>query len=525
MGSLTKRSLEIKVITVLGLVLLGLLAISLAVDLTFEAKDTYQVVFRELEVLANTVQKSLIKDMRDGRGADVQEILEMVGTEKGILAVRIFDNDGKILRSSKRQEIGRAVPGPLVENYKAGNRDFISEEDGFKVFHIIQPIANAPACYGCHGKDREVNGVLTLDYSLEKVESYIFYHKVRMVLLLLVTVLAAGVAIYLLLVKFVTGPIKVMEAAMADAEMGNLDIKIPVNSNDEIGSLQQSFNNMLARIKDLNETTIAQQRDLVKKEQDLQFKGFLEEKNRALEAANNEIVLKNRYYLEMLSFISHELKNPLVVLKGYSSLFLKGDLGELIVPQHEALLAMDRNVDAIQEMISNYMDLSRIERGELRPDIRQLDLVEDVIKPVMQEYRETVEKASAGIRIEGVEDPVKLSGDPVLIKSVLGNLISNAVKYGREGSDIIVNVEDQSGIVKLSVYNEGKGIPDKDLKNIFERFTRLKDEEVRSKKGSGLGLYIVKNIVEMHGGDVWAESKEGAWAKITVTLPVTPPGE
>jgi len=523
MPSLLKRSLEARVITVLGLVLLGLLTISSAIDLHFETKDSYHIVFKELDVLANTVQKSLIKDMRDGRGGDVQEILEMVGTEKGIIAVRIFDEKGKILRSSERSEIGKAMPAATVESYRAGKGDFVSD-DGVKILHLIHPIANAPQCYGCHGKDIEVNGVLALDYSLDPLVSYLYYHKVRMVLLLLLTIATAGGAIYWLLVKLVTGPIKGLQAAMADAETGNLDIMIPVSSEDEIGSLQQSFNNMLARILELNERTLAQQRDLVRKEQDLKMQSFLEGQNRVLEEANKEIVLKNRYYLEMLSFISHELKNPLMVLKGYSGLFIKGDLGELNGQQHEAIKAMERNVEVLQEMIANYLGLSRIERGDLKPEWKSIDLVEDVVRPVMQDYTEMVEKESMGMRVECPNGAVRLVADPGLIKSVLGNLISNAVKYGRENTDVVVEVEPEDAVVRVSVVNEGSGIPFEELGRVFERFTRLDNDDARSKKGSGLGLYIVKNIVEMHGGKVWAESREGAWAKVTFTIPVQPAG-
>ncbi len=166
---------------------------------------------------------------------------------------------------------------------------------------------------------------------------------------------------------------------MGEAENGNLDITIPVGSEDEIGSLQQSFNSMLQRIKELNRENLAQQEDIIRKEQELKLQQAMGEKNRALEAANREILEKNRYYLEMLSFISHELKNPLVVLKGYSSLLLKEDLGELKKAQRDAILSMEKNVDSISEMIANYLGLSRIERGELLPDKTESDLVTDII--------------------------------------------------------------------------------------------------------------------------------------------------
>ncbi len=525
MASLLKRSLEVKIVLVLGLVLLGLLTVSSAVDLTLEARDAYGLAARQLDVLADTIQNGLIKDMRDGRSADVQQILESVGTEKGIISVRIFGEDGRILASSKRIETGLLMPAKVVSSYRAGERSLMGYEDGQRVFRVIHPILNAPDCYRCHGNAAEVNGVLALDYSLETVESSVYYHRLRLFILQVATIAAAGLVIYLLLIKFVTGPIKDIEAKMSEAETGNLDLYMPISSGDEIGALQRSFNNMLARIKELNIRTVRQERDLVKKEQEIEFQRSLEEKNRALAAAHDEALLKNRYYMEMLSFISHELKNPLLVLKGYLGLFLKGDLGYLTGQQVEALRAMERNVEALAEMMANYLGLSRIERGELKPEKKQIDLLEDVIRPVMQEYAETLEKASMGMRIEGADEPARLAADPGLIKSVLGNLVSNAVKYGREGRDIIISVGRDGGMARVSVWGEGGGIPPGDLDRVFERFTRLDSEEVRRKKGSGLGLYIVKTIVEMHGGTVRAESGGGAGAGVNFAVRAGTSGE
>ncbi|HLB25945.1 MAG TPA: ATP-binding protein [Nitrospirota bacterium] len=520
--NLIKKSLELKIILALGAVFTVLLAAFTTLDFWLETRGTYRIVFQDLEMLANTVQKSLIKDMKDGKSSDVQEILEMVGTEKGIISVKIFDDGGRVLKSDDRHEVGRVLTGGELGQYRAGKRAYISETENGKVFHVIHPIANAPACYGCHGKDKEINGVLAISYSLQPVQRFISLHLYKMAFLFLTTISVMALLIYLLLKRLVSSPIKGMKAAMAQAEGGDLDVLIPVSSEDEIGSLQQSFNNMIARIKGLYHENTLQQRDLAKKEQELEHQKVLAERRRALELANREAVEKNRYYMEMLSFISHELKNPLVVLKGYTDLMLKGDLGELRREQREALFAMDKNVELLREMISNYLDLSRIERGDLKVERRPLDVVGEVIKPVMDDYSEMLEKASMSIRLEGPGSAVKAEADPSLIRAVVGNLVSNAVKYGWEGSDIIIEVEEGPDGLRLSVFNEGGGIPYDELEKVFERFTRLDNEHTQAQKGSGLGLYIVKQIIQMHGGRVWAESKEGAWAKVSFTLPAAP---
>jgi len=521
MFSFLKHSLETKMIVALGVILTVLLGLSSAVDVWSENKYAFSLAFKDLDILANTIQKSLIKDMSDGKGSDVQEILEAVGTEKDIVAVRIFSEEGRIIKSSRRTEIGMEVPGGEMASYRAGQHDYITENEGRKVAHIFHPIANAPSCYGCHDRDKEINGVLTLEYSLGSVQDDMRTHVYRMAGLFFFTITLLGFAIYMLLKRMVNDPISGLKAAMAEAERGNLEVVIPATSKDEIGSLQTSFNRMLARIKELYAENLHQQRDLVKKEEDLRLQQAIEQKNQALEAVNSEIVEKNRYYMEMLSFVSHELKNPLVVLKGYTDLLIKEELGAIEPRQFDALDAMERNVDAVQEMIANYMDLSRMEKGELKPDKRRVDLVDEVIKPVMAEYEAVLSKSSMTIRTEGAGQPVFIDADPAMMRAAMVNLVSNAIKYGRPGSDILVEVEQSGAEVRVSVHNEGQGIPYAALDKVFERFTRLDNEETRSQKGTGLGLYIVKEIMEMHGGKIWAESKEGAWARIVYTLPVS----
>jgi signal transduction histidine kinase len=514
-----KISLETKIILSLGVVLSTLLAVYAYTDMSYEKSMTYRMVYRQLESLTNTIQKSLIKDMRSGRGTDVQEILELVGTEPGIDAIRIFDDTGKILKSGRREEVGHEAAPYLREMYRQGKRDSVTYESGKPVIHIVHPIANAPLCNGCHGRKKEIIGVLVLDYSLDDMDSFLSAHKKRLTFALGLTVILVGVLIFLMLKSMVSDPIVRLQAAMAEAEKGNLDISIDVGSGDEIGSLQHNFNRMLSRIKGLNEENLAQQKAIIQKEQELKVSDELARKNAEIAHASKEAVEKNRYYMEMLSFISHELKSPLVVLKGYTSLLVNGDLDELKESQLEAVQAMDRSVDALNEMISNYMDLSRLERGELAPHKRRFSIVDELVRPLMYEYAETLNKSSMSMRIDCTDEEIAMVGDPSLLKSVLGNLVSNAVKYGKPGTDIIVEAGHVNGDVRLAVFNEGEGIPARDLDKVFGRFSRLDNDVTRSRKGTGLGLYLVKVIVELHGGEVVAESKEGSWARIVCTLP------
>lgn len=114
---------------------------------------------------------------------------------------------------------------------------------------------------------------------------------------------------------------------------------------------------------------------------------------------------------------------------------------------------------------------------------------------------------------------MELEADRDLLRIVYDNLIANAIKYGREGGKITLEAMDQDSVVSLSVSNEGAGIPADMLPRLFKKFSRLDVPAYRGKKGTGLGLYICNEIVEKHGGQVKAESKEGEWVRFSITLP------
>jgi signal transduction histidine kinase len=242
-----------------------------------------------------------------------------------------------------------------------------------------------------------------------------------------------------------------------------------------------------------------------------------------LMAANADLADTNRQYMEMLEFVTHELKSPLSSCLFACDSLREGCFGPMADSQRAVLDTMERNLAYLNEMITNYLNLSRIEKDEMQFDPRVVAVRDEVVLPVLEQIGGQVQATAMRIRCEVPAD-ARVLGDRELLKIVMDNLLSNAVKYGRRDTEIAVRAgPGDAGRVRITVRNEGCGIPEADLPRLFRKFTRLDARELRAKKGTGLGLFITRQIVAAHGGTIGAESQEGAWALFWVDLPAAPP--
>jgi len=229
----------------------------------------------------------------------------------------------------------------------------------------------------------------------------------------------------------------------------------------------------------------------------------------------------NARYLELLGFASHELKQPTAVLKGYLIMLRDETIGLLNTEkQRQAVNAMLRSVDKFTDMNNKYLRLSKIESGELEIVKKRFNLFQEVINPMRRRERIRLDKAKMRFNIENQEDFEKLEimADSLLIEVVYANLVTNAIKYGKEGGEISLGFKENEKSLIFNVKNEGDGIPQDKLEVIFKKFVRLVDEK-SPLKGSGLGLYNTKKITEIHDGRIWAESEEGKWVNFIFALP------
>jgi PAS domain S-box-containing protein len=219
----------------------------------------------------------------------------------------------------------------------------------------------------------------------------------------------------------------------------------------------------------------------------------------------------------LLSVISHELKTPVSIIKGYAGTLVRQDANWDQETLTEGLSIIEEEADKLNELINNLLDASRLQAGGLKLQFAYLDLPSMAQKSV-EKLRSQTDQHTFSVDFPPDFPPVK--GDYERIREVLSNLINNAIKYSPDGGLIRVGGRVGEDEVRILVSDEGIGIPSTEQEHIFDRFARVDNSLTRQMAGAGLGLFLVKAVIEAHGGQVWVESRPGQGSTFTFTLPI-----
>ena len=244
---------------------------------------------------------------------------------------------------------------------------------------------------------------------------------------------------------------------------------------------------------------------------------LLESALKSAQAARAEADTANTIKDEFLAILSHELRTPLTSILGWSNLLETGNLDE--PASKRAIETIARNAQAQRQLIDDLLDISRIISGKLRLEVRPLKLA-----PMIEAVVEVVRPAAVArnIHLQTELEPVtnSVSGDPDRIQQIIWNLLTNAIKFTPKGGHVKVRMESIASKVEITVSDTGQGIAPEFLLHVFERFRQSDSSSTRRHGGLGLGLSIVRQLVELHGGTVAAESPgAGAGSTFKVTLP------
>ena len=336
------------------------------------------------------------------------------------------------------------------------------------------------------------------------------------VLLLLVLALAVGFLVSARLQAFVSEPVMALAGtARKVSSHGDYSLRASRTTDDELGVLVDAFNAMLDRIQ-LREKELSQANDELRRE--------VAERERAEQERAQLLVREreaNRLKDEFLATLSHELRTPLNAILGWTKLLRSNAVPAPAIDR--ALEKVERNAQIQSRLVEDLLEISRIASGKLHLEIREVDLVA-IVNRAIDSIRPAAEARGVSIERHFGAPSIVTAGDGDRLQQVVWNLLSNAVKFTPSGGIVRISLQREALFDELKVSDTGIGINPAFLPNVFDTFRQADASSTRAHGGLGLGLSIVRQLAELHGGAVEAESGGAdTGATFTVRLPVRSP--
>jgi len=245
---------------------------------------------------------------------------------------------------------------------------------------------------------------------------------------------------------------------------------------------------------------------------------YLEQQSDELTRLNEELAKANQLKSDFLANMSHELRTPLNSIIGFSDMLLTEDIGTLAPMQRDFLETVARNGRHLLALISELLDLSKIEAGQLRLTLEPLDL-RDLVREAAETVRAQTEQRRHRLDLDLPEEPLRVTADRLRVRQVLLNLLSNAIKFTPEGGRLRIVGRAENGGARVEVSDTGIGIAPTDQPKLFREFVQLDASASRQYEGTGLGLALCLRLVELHGGRIGVESDLGRGSTFWFTLP------
>lgn len=396
---------------------------------------------------------------------DVDSVIEQMASITGT-EVALVDSNGHIIASSSDTIAGQELD--TAEMAMVKSRIWVLSED--EMFTLVNE--------GVLPSDRTY-GLVGAVYVKKNPEADppSFIGSVNRSLLVAVLVTGGGAMMIAFAVsQRILGPVEALTAAARSMTYGNLSRRVSEHSKDEIGELARAFNAMAAGLQHL------------------------------------EDLRRN-----MVNDIAHELRTPLSNIRGY----IEAIQDEVADPTPEIINSIHEEVMMLNHLIDDLQELSLAEAGQLRLMKQPLDLC-PLLTRTVDVLKTQVRDKHLDVQLNIASGLPGVHADPERVQQILRNLLNNAVTHVPEYGKIILSARPAGKEVELSVHDTGVGMTPEQLQNIFERFYRADPSRTRATGGAGLGLAIVKQLVEAHGGRVWAESIPGQETTFTFTLPALP---
>ena len=274
-------------------------------------------------------------------------------------------------------------------------------------------------------------------------------------------------------------------------------------------------------VEDVTEV-VALEQQLAQRRNELRLlQDRLAQQNQELAAANVELKHLDEIKSMFVSIAAHELRTPLTPIQGYVEMLLEEDMGPLTNKQRESLETVRRSIGRLATITHDLLDVSRIEAGRIELILRPLDPW-SLVERVVGEFQPELDKKSQKLSLSAAQPLPLVLCDEGRAGQILGNLMSNASKYSPPESEITLRLApaQEEGFLQVSVIDRGPGISAQDQESLFSPFFRTASASLSEAMGAGLGLYITRALVELHGGRIWLDSEPGRGSSFHVTFHV-----
>jgi signal transduction histidine kinase len=444
-----------------------------------------------LESTLDVVNSCLRNAMLLGRQKNLPTILKNISKNRSVDHIRIIDLSGKIKYASNQSEVGKNIeslsPGhsrPIANNEKKE----IRIEDN-RIYSVTSPIINEAICQDCHGDAGDILAYVDVDTDLTQAEVYFNTGSSHMIFLAIAIIIVLFIGFYFIFNRIINKPLDQLQKAMDKVESGNLDVKLPATKVDEIGQLEGHFNHMVQNLK-----TSQQEIDELHFEQ--------------LQRADKLVTLG-----ELAAEMAHEINNPAgIVMSRTDFIQMDSEKYPQLKKYDEDFEVIISQINKISKITGNILKYSKKLPKEFH--LTNLQTVSEdtlnILGPRLAKKKITVEKYYQ------LNHP-EIIGDSTQLEQVFTNLVNNAIDAMDYGGKITIRIEDiDKDRIMWSLKDTGSGMDQTIQDLIFSPFFTTKSAD----KGTGLGLYIVKNICKNHNAEIICESEPGQGTTFKILFPV-----
>jgi len=490
------------------------------VNLRVERRHSEDMVVQSADRITDVILRSTHYEMLHNDRDALYNIIQELGAEPGIRRIRIFNKDGRISFSTDGREVDKVVDktaeacyachaqsSPLVKLNRPDRARIFVDREGQRVLGVIRPIENSSSCSeaGCHvhRADQRVLGVIDANLSLATVDAQLKQYQATLVYFTFAALAMASLMSILFIWVVVYRPVRELTKGTHRVAGGDLQYRISVHSDDELGDLAASFNKMTAEVANVQ--------------------GEIEEQVRRKTAELERVyktLLSNEKMVsigKLAATVAHEINNPLFGILTYARLVLR-ELLRHDLPQRdelaEQLRTIERESKRCGDLVKNLLTFAR--QAPSHPEPQDLNAI---IGRAVALVRHKVELQSIALNLSLARDLPAVNCDANQMQQVFLVLLVNASEAMPKGGALQVTTEHDParGQCRACVRDTGYGIPEDVLPQIFEPFFTTKADPQRT----GLGLAVAHSIVEQHAGELTVRSKPGEGAEFVVALPAT----